>query len=335
MQHQWIDVEPKMIGMWQDALTTMTDIDSKCFNGKHQPCPSCGGSDRFRFDNERNQKGDGGAICSQCGSGSGIHWLSKLTGWGFSDCVNALGDFLNLVPPEQIQVKKKNIQTFSARNNASASLSPEQVQSIMAKAVEFPTHIYPLECGVAPDPLMIIQKEKTDGNGEKVVTDSRIAVPAYQVDEFPAKGKSPSLTACNVALIDKQGGMNFVAGKTENNSRGLISFGSVHVIGENVRNSIYLCADWADAWHTHYMTGAQVWCCFTTYNLDMVAHKFRSECESGAIRIAANYDFDELCEAEKNGCKVIIPKSRGRINDGSGFEKAIFDPGSLLDAIVG
>ena len=334
MQHQWSEVEPKMLGIWQDALTSMTDIDSKCFNGRHQPCPCCGGSDRFRFDNERHAKGDGGAICSQCGSGNGIHWLSKLTGWGFSDCVNALGDYLQLIPSEQIQIKKQNIQTFSSKNNASASITPEQVTSVMNKAVEFPTHVYPLACGIAPDPLMVIQKEKTDGNGEKVITDSRIAVPAYHVEEFPVKGKSPDIMACNVALISKDGELSFVAGKSDVNPKGLITFGCVHVIGENTRNAIYLCADWADAWHTHYMTGAQVWCCFTSHNMDNVAFKFYDKCTTGELRIAANYDFDELCEAEKNNCKVIIPKSRGRISDRSGFEKAIFDAGYLLDAMV-
>ncbi|WP_147488947.1 primase-helicase zinc-binding domain-containing protein [Moraxella catarrhalis] len=34
-------------------------------DGRHKPCPHCGGRDRFRFDNHNIQAGDGGWICSQ------------------------------------------------------------------------------------------------------------------------------------------------------------------------------------------------------------------------------------------------------------------------------
>lgn len=335
MNHQWGLVEPKMIGMWQDAMLSITDIDRNCFNGRHQACPNCGGNDRYRFDNELHTSGDGGAICSQCGSGDGMHWMMKLTGMRFGEAVNSLGEFLNMTPPEQIQIRKQNIQSFSSRSKSSQSISEQQVKSIMSKAVEFPTHIYPLSCGIGPDLLMVIQKEKVNDKAEKVVVDSRIAVEMGIPLSFPEKGKSPELSLCNVALINRDGAQDYIAGKSEERESGFITYGAVSVIGRNDRNAIYLCADWADAWHTHHYTGAQVWCCWEVHNLDKVAFKFQKECESGQIRMAVNYDFDELCEAEKNSCRVIIPSSRGKISDGSGFEKVIYDPGSLLDEMTG
>ena len=331
MNHQWKEIEPKMIGLWEMALTTLTSIDNKCFNGKHQPCPNCMGSDRFRFDNERHEKGDGGAICSQCGSGNGMHWLTKLTGWSFADSVNALGDYLNLTPPEKIEISKKNIQTFKAVSSCSATITTEQVQSVMDKTVEYPCHIYPMSQGIGPDNLRVINKERTNAKGDKEVIDSRIAVPVGIPGEFPQQGKQVSLELCNVVMIDQVGDVSYVAGRTKDNPSGMASFGAVAVIGANTGKSIYLCSEWADAWHTHYLTGAQVWCCFGSANMEMVANKYKEQCDNGSLRMAVNYDFNELCEAENANCKVIIPASRGRINDGKGFEKKIFDAGALLD----
>ena len=43
-------------------------------NGKPQPCPTCGGKDRFRFD---NQDGRGTWFCNQCGAGDGLNLVEK------------------------------------------------------------------------------------------------------------------------------------------------------------------------------------------------------------------------------------------------------------------
>lgn len=331
--HQWNEIEPKMLGMWQDALSTMTDINNKCFSGKHQACPYCSGKDRFRFDNNRYDKGDGGALCSQCGSGNGIYWLQKLTGWSFSDAVNACGDFIGAVPPERIAIAKKNVQLIPD-NIYSATAAESDISRIMARAIDFPTHIYPLEQGIAPEPLMVLNKEQVNGKGEREVIDSRIVVQMIKIDEFPAEGKEPKGTPVNLVMIDKTGGLSFPVGKDEYHPNGKMAFGAVSVIGANTKKAIYLCADWADSWHVHHATGAQVWCCYTVSNLDKVAYYFYPECTDGRLRMACNYSFDELCEAEKRSCKVILPVGNESIKEGRQFQKVIFDPGALLDEMT-
>lgn len=42
--------------------------------GRAQPCPVCGGKDRFRFD---NLQGRGTWFCNQCGSGDGLNLVEK------------------------------------------------------------------------------------------------------------------------------------------------------------------------------------------------------------------------------------------------------------------
>ncbi len=49
---------------------------------KHQPCPACGGKDRFRLFSDWQETGS--AICNQCGNGDGFDWLMRITGQGFA-----------------------------------------------------------------------------------------------------------------------------------------------------------------------------------------------------------------------------------------------------------
>lgn len=47
-------------------------------NGRHGPCPKCGGKDRFRLD---DLDGRGTWICSQCGNGDGLDLVKLMTGY--------------------------------------------------------------------------------------------------------------------------------------------------------------------------------------------------------------------------------------------------------------
>lgn len=58
-------------GHWKSILSGV--IGAEYFTGKHGPCPLCGGTDRFRFD---NLHGTGTYYCNQCGAGNGIDLLS-------------------------------------------------------------------------------------------------------------------------------------------------------------------------------------------------------------------------------------------------------------------
>ena len=52
-QYDW----PTLLAPW---------LDSSTFSGKHQPCPRCGGTDRFRWDQANNR-----AYCNGCGGPDG------------------------------------------------------------------------------------------------------------------------------------------------------------------------------------------------------------------------------------------------------------------------
>jgi len=67
-------------GHW-DGILRELGIDDAVLNGKHQSCPLCGGTDRFRYD---NKEGRGDYICGQCGAGDGLKLLQGFFGWDFA-----------------------------------------------------------------------------------------------------------------------------------------------------------------------------------------------------------------------------------------------------------
>ena len=64
--------------------------------GKHAPCPSCGGRDRFRFD---DQDGRGTFFCSKCGSGDGFALLGLVKGWSFKESAAEVECIAGMIKP--------------------------------------------------------------------------------------------------------------------------------------------------------------------------------------------------------------------------------------------
>jgi putative DNA primase/helicase len=66
-------------GRWRGILPAV-GVPPEFLNGKHQPCPMCGGKDRARFD---DKQGRGTWICTRCGAGDGFSLVMALNGWDF------------------------------------------------------------------------------------------------------------------------------------------------------------------------------------------------------------------------------------------------------------
>ena len=77
-------------GRWPHILNYF-GIDASFLTKKHGPCPSCGGKDRFRFD---DKNGDGTFICNKCGAGDGVKLLQLKHSWGFHYALEQVNAFL-------------------------------------------------------------------------------------------------------------------------------------------------------------------------------------------------------------------------------------------------
>jgi len=74
---------------WQGILGNLGISGS--LKNKHQPCPCCGGKDRFRFD---DKDGYGTFICNQCGAGDGFRLVMNLLQCDFKHAASIVESYL-------------------------------------------------------------------------------------------------------------------------------------------------------------------------------------------------------------------------------------------------
>ena len=67
------EVTSAAAGRWPYVLAGLS-IDVPDSSRRHAPCPACGGTDRFRFDDN----GRGSFICNQCGAGDGLDLIKRV-----------------------------------------------------------------------------------------------------------------------------------------------------------------------------------------------------------------------------------------------------------------
>jgi P4 family phage/plasmid primase-like protien len=83
---------------WPSIFSALAGVNADAFDGRHQPCPKCGGTDRFRY---LEEKQTGASICNNCNRndcGDGLATLSWLTGWKFAECLARVADHLGILP---------------------------------------------------------------------------------------------------------------------------------------------------------------------------------------------------------------------------------------------
>ncbi len=312
MKYDWHEIEPKMKGNWQALMMSVFNLHPDVFNGRQQACPHCGGKDRFRFDNNMESPGDGGAYCNQCGSASGITWAQRMGGMNFFEALECCANWLNLTPQET----RKPIMKPVGSRNTSPQLDPEAVEEIMKrftlKTVSKWTVSNGLGCDIRSD-------------GEKM------AFELFLPHRVPAFHESFTGHPCNVACIHRDGHVSYEAGKGDDYIYGRITRGSVTPVGENNGKAVYLCVDYADAWHVHYLTNAQVWCCWTPENMEQVAWAFPDDVKSNRLRGAVNLSSDELCATENGFLRVVIPMGGKTIKGSRGLYRRLYEPSQLIN----
>jgi len=87
-------------GRWPTLLMELGGLSSDQLTDRHQPCPACGGTDRYRWDQD---DGPGGWFCNRCGgknhqggAGSGIDLLMRVRGWSLAEACSAVERHLGL-----------------------------------------------------------------------------------------------------------------------------------------------------------------------------------------------------------------------------------------------
>lgn len=307
MNYDKNEVIPKMAGLWKSFYAKELGWNDRHLSKKHGPCPYCFGTDRFRFTDEiGSEKGNGAAVCSKCGSDSGIGWVMKCTGSSFADSVNLLGDWLNLTPIEVI-VKANKQASRTQRYKMGAQVGHEKVLEVMQRTERVESSPLTTYEGIYLD----------DGFDVGIANDGSMihAVPCSMVyedglgDEF-----------CNLMFIDGDSNVKFLAGDYTRDS--------VAVIGSRqVDGYTYVVDNFIDGVRVHIATGCrEVFVAFSCYNMEMVMHRDKSR----KFRVACrDCDIDILSVADDRSVDVVIP------NDGKSFKtgvrKRIYKANELLN----
>lgn len=158
MAHESYDkaeVKKAATGRWEAILGDVCGWKRSVFNGKNQPCPLCGGTDRFRWGHKDSRKKDEGfGFCLSCfpdtrGSMDGFGWYTRARGESFGQAVNSLGRYLGGQPVERMaamikQSRAVNKSKSATREDVSADLTDELVRHRLKQGAPEHWHFMPL-----------------------------------------------------------------------------------------------------------------------------------------------------------------------------------------------
>lgn len=89
------EIKQRAHGRWSEILLSL-GIDEKILNKRNQPCPMCGGTDRFQF---TDKYGEGNYHCRGCGPGGGIKLLQGVQGWDFATMLKRVEECVGRAAP--------------------------------------------------------------------------------------------------------------------------------------------------------------------------------------------------------------------------------------------
>ncbi|KNV02438.1 DNA primase, partial [Salmonella enterica subsp. enterica serovar Reading] len=104
-------------GHWSRILPALS---VKVIKNRHQACPVCGGSDRFRFD---DKEGRGTWFCNQCGAGDGLKLVEKVFGVSASEAAGKVDAVTGNLPPVALEVIAAAEAETEADRKAAAALA--------------------------------------------------------------------------------------------------------------------------------------------------------------------------------------------------------------------
>ena len=280
-------------GHWPRILPA---LGVKVIKNRHQACPVCGGSDRFRFD---DKEGRGTWFCNQCGAGDGLKLVEKVFGVKPAEAarkVNAVTGSLPTVSPEVIAATEAATE---ADRKAAATLA----SSLMEKTCMATGNAYLTRKGFpAHECLSLTATHKTGG-----VTFSAgdVVVPLHD----------GTGALVNLQLINTGGDKRTLKG-------GAVK-GCCHTLEgkKQAGKRLWIAEGYATALTVHHLTGETVMVALSSVNLLSLASLARQKHPACQIVLAADRDLNgegqTKAAAAADACNgtVALPPVFGDWND--------------------
>ncbi|ELA08750.1 hypothetical protein MOMA_09331 [Moraxella macacae 0408225] len=195
---------------------------------KHQACPLCGGTDRFRCD---DKGGSGSWICNQCGAGNGYTLVREFTHKDAYETHALIADILGIDGGKPISQAEKQAWAKQQREREAAQAQAKQ-QAQLATAQTAQDRFN--NANVATD-HPYLTKKGVSSHGLKVDTHGNLLIPLYYHNT-----KTGNITLCNVQSINADGKKLFV-------KDGLVGT-AFYTLGDTARSDvIFVCEGYATA----------------------------------------------------------------------------------------
>ena len=296
-------------GHWPRILPA---LGVKVIKNRHQACPVCGGSDRFRFD---DKEGRGTWYCNQCGAGDGLKLVEKVFGVTPSVAAGKVNAVTGNLPPVAPEVIAAAEAETDADRKAAAALAVRLMEKIRpATGTAYLTRKgFP-----AQECLTLTVMHKTGGVTFRT---GDVVVPLY--DDTGA--------LVNLQLINADGLKRTLKG-------GQVK-GACHIIEgkKQAGKRLWIAEGYATALTVHHLTGETVMVALSSVNLLSLASLARQKSPACQIVLAADRDLNgdgqSKAAAAADACEgiVALPLVFGDWNDAfmqKGEEttrKAIYD----------
>lgn len=164
-----LDIYERANGRWFGILSAL-GVETRFLKNLHGPCPACGGTDRFRWD---NKNGMGTFFCNNCGSGNGFTLLLKIKGWDFKYAAEQIETVIGkstFEQPKRIMSDDEQRRAMQKRWNECVQVEPDSpVARYLFRRVGIA--IIPSTIRSAPDrPAMVALMQAPDDRATMVHT---------------------------------------------------------------------------------------------------------------------------------------------------------------------
>ncbi|EGB6348522.1 DNA primase [Salmonella enterica] len=303
------DTVKQACGHWPRILPA---LEVTVIKNRHQACPVCGGSDRFRFD---DKEGRGTWFCNQCGAGDGLKLVEKVFGVTPSEAAGKVNAVTGNLPPVVPEVTAAAEAETEADRKAAAALAAR----LMEKARPATGNAYLTRKGFpGRECLTLTTLHKTGGVTYRA---GDVVVPLYD----------DSGALVNVQLINAEGLKRTLKG-------GQVK-GACHILDgkKEAGKRLWIAEGYATALTVHHLTGETVMVALSSVNLLSLASLARHKYPACRIVIAADRDLNgdgqTKASAAAESCEgvVALPPVFGDWNDaytqhgGEATRKAMYD----------
>lgn len=243
------DVKAKAHGQWDTIFPRFAiDLPRK---KRHSPCPSCGGTDRFKYD---DKYGNGDWICNNCTAGSGkdgFELIKLCTNLEFSQIIKEVASLVGLDDNSQITDvdRKRWKQEAEVRKRIQQEEQERLYNSISKKAIANWSNVF------LGDSCPYLERKQVTNFGCKVNQHGTLIVPVHD-----ATGQM-----WNLQYIHADGAKTFLKDGRKK--------GCFHLIGtiDLLEPIICIAEGYATAASIHMATGLPVASVFDAHNIVPVA----------------------------------------------------------------